>query len=112
MATASLSGLEAMRLPDLLVLIKQTAECLRSRRVLDPSAIMIPDDVMEAKILYARARAWIVGETQRRAEPKWRRLGDVEAAFFALYDALRSQISPYSSGTRRTQLPLATLSSF
>jgi hypothetical protein len=90
MATASLCALEVLRLPDLLVLVKRTAESARSRRVLDPSAIMIPDEVMEAKILYARVRARIVGETQRRAEPKWRRLGDVEAAFFALNDALRS----------------------
>jgi hypothetical protein len=92
MAIATLSGLEVLRLPDLLVLVKQTAECARSRRVLDPRAIMIPDEVTEAKILYARARAWIVGESQRRAEPKWQRLGDLEAAFFALYDGLRSQI--------------------
>jgi hypothetical protein len=97
MVTLSLSSLEVLRLPDLLVLVKRTAECARSRRVLDPSARMIPDEVIEAKILYARARAWIVGETQRRAEPKWRGLGDLEAAFFALYDALRSQIRPHSS---------------
>jgi hypothetical protein len=94
MATASLSGLEVLRLPDLLILVRQTAESARSRRVLDPRARMIPDEVMEAKILYARARTWIAGETQRRAEPKWRRPGEVEAAFFALYDALRSQIRP------------------
>jgi hypothetical protein len=99
MATASLSGLEVLRLPDLLVLVKQTAERARSRRVLDSSAIMIPDELTKAKILFARARAWIEGETQRRAEPKWRGLGDVEAAFFALYDALRSQIRPHSSRT-------------
>jgi len=108
MATATLSGLEVLRLPDLLVLVKQTAERARSRRVLDPSAVMIPDEVMEAKILYARARAWIVGETQRRVEPRWRGLGDVEATFFALYDVLRSQISPYSSRTRSTQRPPAS----
>ena len=92
MATASLNDLTVLRLPDLLVLIKRTAECARSRRVLDPRAAMVLDEVMEAKVLYARARAWLLGESPRRAEPKWRRPGDMEAAFFALYDALRSQL--------------------
>ena len=96
MATASIGGLEGLRLPDLLVLIKQTAECARSRRVLDPRAAIEADEVVQAKVLYTRARVWLLGESPRRAEPKWRRLGDVEAAFFALYDALRSQIrSPH-----------------
>ena len=93
MAIASLSGLEeVLRLPDLLLLVKQTAECARNRRVLNPRAVMVPDELLNAKILYARARAWALGKPQWRAEPKWRRPGDVEAAFFALYDALRSQI--------------------
>ena len=92
MATASIGDLEGLRLPDLLVLIKQTAECARSRRVLDPRAAVVPDEVLQAKVLYTRARAWLLGESPRRVEPKWRRPGDVEAAFFALYDALRSQI--------------------
>ena len=93
MATASLSGLEGSRLSDLLLLVKQTAECARNRRVLNPSAAMGQDEVMEAKVLYERARAWPQGKPQWRAEPKWRRPGDVEGAFFALYDALRSQIT-------------------
>jgi hypothetical protein len=53
---------------------------------------MVPDEVKEAEILYARARAWPLEEPLRRAEPKWRKPGDVEAAFFALYDALRSKM--------------------
>jgi hypothetical protein len=93
MATAPIGGLEGMRLPDLLVLIKQTAEWARNRRVLDPRAAIVPDEILQAKVLYTRARAWLLGESPRRAEPKWRRLGEVEAAFFALYDALRSQIT-------------------
>jgi hypothetical protein len=92
MATASIGGLDGLRLPDLLVLVKQTAERARNCRVLNPRAAMVPDEVLEAKVLYARARAWPLGEPQRRAEPKWRRPGDVEASFFALYDALRSHI--------------------
>ena len=92
MAAAATGGLEALRLPDLLVLIKQTAECARSRRVLDPRATIVSDEILQAKVLFTRARAWLLGVGPRRAEPKWRRLGDVEAAFFALYDALRSQI--------------------
>ena len=91
MATASIGGQEGLRLPDLLVLIKHTAECARNRRVLDPRAAIVPDEVLEAKVLYTRARAWLLGESPRRAEPNWRKLGQVEAAFFALYDALRSQ---------------------
>lgn len=92
MATAHIGGLEGLRLPDLLVLIKQTAECARSRRVLDPRAVIEADEILQAKVLYTRARAWLLGVSPRRAEPKWRRPGDMEAAFFALYDALRSQI--------------------
>ena len=92
MAAAAIGGLEASRLPDLLVLIKQTAECARSRRVLDPRATIVSEEILQAKVLFTRARVWLLGVSPRRAEPKWRRLGDVEAAFFALYDALRSQI--------------------
>jgi hypothetical protein len=92
MATTSLRGLEVLRLPELLVLIKRTAEWARNRRVLNPREAMVPDEVKEAKVLYARARAWQLGEPLRRAEPKWRKPGDVEAAFFALYDALRSRM--------------------
>ena len=96
MAMSSLNSLEVLHFPDLLVLVKQMAESARNRRVLDPRAAMVPDYVQEAKALHARARAWLLGQPQRRAEPKWRRPGDVEAAFFALYDALRSQIrSPH-----------------
>ena len=102
MATASLSGLEGSCLPDLLLLVKQTAECARTRRVLDPSAPMVPDEVLEAKVLYAQARAWPLGKPQLRAEPKWRRPGDVEAAFFALYDALRTQIRSSLDASMRT----------
>jgi hypothetical protein len=90
--TASLSGLEGFGLPELLVLIKRTAEWARNRRVLNPREAMVPDEVKEAKVLYARARAWPLGEPLRRAEPKWQKPGDVEAAFFALYDALRSKM--------------------
>ena len=106
MATASLSGLEVLRLPDLLVLIKQTAERARSRHVLDPSAVMIPDEIMETKILYARARAWLLGMSPQRAEPRWRRPGDMEAAFFALYDALRSQIRPPFVANAKNSTPI------
>ena len=93
MATAYLSGLEVLHLPDLLVLVKLTADRARNLRVHNSCAAMVPDEVAKAKVLYARARAWLLGETQRRGEPKWREPGDVEAAFFALYDALRSQTS-------------------
>jgi hypothetical protein len=92
MATTSLRGLEVLRLPELLVLIKRTAEWARNRRVLNPREAMVPDEVKEAKVLYARARAWPLEEPLRRAEPQWRKPGDVEAAFFALYDALRSSM--------------------
>jgi hypothetical protein len=92
MATTSRSGLEVLRLPELLVLIKRTAEWARNRRVLNPREAMVPGEVKDAEILYARARAWPLGERQRRAEPKWRKPGDVEAAFFALYDTLRSRV--------------------
>jgi len=92
MATTSRSGVEVLRLPELLGLIKRTAEGARNRRVLNPRQAMVPDEVKDAEILYARARAWPLGEALRRAEPKWRKPGDVEASFFALYDALRSRI--------------------
>jgi hypothetical protein len=92
LATASLSGLEVLRLPELLVLIKRTAEWARNRRVINPREAMVPDEVQEAKVLYARARAWPLEAPQRRAEPKWRKPGDVEAAFFALYEGLRSKM--------------------
>jgi hypothetical protein len=91
MASTSLRGLEVLCLPELLVLIKRTAEWARNRRVLNPREAMVADEVMEAKVLYAQARAWPLGEPLRRAEPKWQKPGDVEAAFFALYDALRSK---------------------
>jgi hypothetical protein len=90
MATASISGMDGVDLQDLLVLVKQTAERARKCRVLNPQAAMVPDELIEAKVLYARATAWPMGEPQRRAEPKWRKPGDVEAAFFVLFDALRS----------------------
>jgi hypothetical protein len=92
MTTVSPSGLEVLRLPELLVLIKRTAEWARNNRVLNPREAIVPAELQEAKVLYARARAWPLGEPQRRAEPKWRKSGDVEAAFFALYDALRSRM--------------------
>lgn len=90
MATASRSGLQALRLPDLLALIKRTAERARNLRVQNPCEAMVPDEVQQAKTLYAQARAWPLNEALQRAEPKWRKPGDVEAAFFALYDGLRS----------------------
>jgi len=93
MATASPGGLEGLRLADLLVLVKQTAEQARNLRVHNPCAAMVPEEVLKATVLYARARVWLLGKSYRRAEPKWRRPGDIEAAFFALYDALGSQIS-------------------
>jgi hypothetical protein len=92
MATASPSGLEVLRLPELLVLVRRTADWARNRRVLNPREAIVPDEVQEAKVLYARARAWPLGEPQRRAEPKWQKPGDIEATFFALYDALRSKM--------------------
>ncbi len=92
MATAPIGGLESLRLPDLLVLVRQTAEWARNRRVLDPRAAIVPDEILQAKILYTRARAWLLGTSPRRVEPRWRRPGDMEAAFFALYEALRSQL--------------------
>jgi hypothetical protein len=54
MATTSLRGLEVLRLPELLVLIKRTAEWARNRRVLNPREAMVPDEVKEAEVLYAR----------------------------------------------------------
>ena len=99
MAAASISGVDGVGLQDLLVLVKQTAERARKCRVLNPQAAMVPNEVMEAKVLCARARAWPLREPQRRAEPKWRRPGDVEATFFVLLDALRSyaKSGPHSS---------------
>ena len=94
MATSSLSSLGGLFFADLLVLVKQTAEQARTLRVHNPCAAMAPEEVLKATVLYAKARGWLVGENHRRAEPKWRSPGDVEAAFFALYDALRSQIRP------------------
>ena len=76
MATTSLSGLEVLRLPELLVLIKRTAEWARNLRVLNPSETMVADEVKEAKVLYARARAWPLGEPLQRAEPKWQKPGE------------------------------------
>jgi hypothetical protein len=93
MTTTSIGSLDGLGLHDLLLLVKQTAERARNSRVLNPRAAMVPDELMEAKVLCARARAWPLGEPQRRAEPRWRRPGDVEATFFALYDALRFHIS-------------------
>ena len=96
MATTTLSGLPVLRLPDLLVLIKRTAERARNLRLQNLAAAMIPDEVQQAKELFARARAWPLHEPLLRAEPKWRKPGDVEAAFFALYDALRSQMRAWT----------------
>lgn len=90
--TTSLSGLEGLRLPDLLVLIKQMAERARNRRLLSPRAAMDRDEILEATLLYKRAKAWLLGEPHARVEPKWRKPGDVEAAFFALYEALRAHV--------------------
>lgn len=112
MATASISGLDGLGLQDLLVLVKQTAERARNCRVLNPQAAMAPDEVMEAKVLYTRARAWPLREPQRRAEPKWRRPGDVEATFFALYDALRSHIRSTFAVKDKNSAPTTTISSF
>jgi hypothetical protein len=112
MATASISGLDDLGLQDLLVLVKQTAERARNSRVLDPQAAMAPDEVMEAKFLYTRARAWPLREPQRRAEPKWRTPGDVEATFFALYDALRSHIRSAFVVKEKNSAPTSAISSF
>jgi hypothetical protein len=51
MATTSLGGFKVLRLPELLVLIKGTAEWARNRRVLNPREAMVPDEVKEAKVL-------------------------------------------------------------
>jgi hypothetical protein len=61
MATTSRSGLELLRLSELLVLIKRTAERARDRRVLNPREAMVPDEVKNAEVLYARASAWPLG---------------------------------------------------
>jgi hypothetical protein len=111
MATTSLRALEVLRLPELLVLIKRTAEWARNRRVLNPREAMVPDEVKEAKVLYARARAWPLREPLRRAEPKWQKPGDVEAAFFALYDALRSKTRVVSVNEKHPS-PISTISHF
>lgn len=105
MATTSLRGLEVLRLPELLVLIKRTAEWAGNRRVLNPREAMVPDEVKEAKVLYARARAWPLREPLRRAEPKWQKPGDVEAAFFGLYDALRSKMRVLARREREASNP-------
>jgi hypothetical protein len=105
MATTTLRGLEVLRLPELLVLIKRTAEWARNRRALNPREAMVPDEVKEAKVLYARARAWPLREPLRRAEPKWQKPGDVEAAFFALYDALRAKTSGRTRSEREGSNP-------
>jgi hypothetical protein len=107
MATTSRSGGEVLRLPELLGLIKRTAEGARNRRVLNPREAMVPDEVKDAEILYARARAWPSGEALRRGEPKWRKPGDVEAAFFALYDALRSRMSVRTRREREEPNPVS-----
>lgn len=112
MAAASISGLDGVGLQDLLVLVKQTAERARNYRVLNPQTAMAPDEVTEATVLYARARAWPLREPQRRAEPKWRRPGDVEAAFFALYDALRFHISSAFVVNDKNPAPTSTISNF
>jgi hypothetical protein len=112
MATASISGLDGLGLEDLLVLVKQTAERARKCRVLNPQAPMVPDEVMEAKVLYVRARAWPLGEPQRRAEPKWRRPGDVEATFFVLFDALRSYARSAFVVNERNPAPTSAISVF
>jgi len=110
MATASINGLDGVGLQDLLVLIKQTAERARKCRVLNPRAVMVPDEVIEAKVLYAQARAWPLGEPQWRAEPKWRRPGDVEATFFVLFDALRSYARSAFIVSEKNPAPTSTIS--
>jgi hypothetical protein len=72
---------------------------------------MVADEVKEAKVLYARARAWPLGEPLRRAEPKWQKPGDVEAAFFALYDALRSRTRVLAVNEKHPT-PISTISHF
>jgi hypothetical protein len=42
MATVSVGGVEGLRLPDLTVLVKQTAEHARNCRVLNLRAAMVP----------------------------------------------------------------------
>jgi hypothetical protein len=112
MATTSISGLDGVGLQDLLVLVKQTAERARKCRMLNPQAVMIPDELIEAKVLYARARAWPLGEPQRRAEPKWRRPGDVEATFFVLFDALRSHVGSAFVVNVKNPAPTSNISNF
>ncbi len=112
MATASISDLDGVGLQDLLVLVKQTAERARKCRVRNPQAAMVADEVMEAKVLYARARAWLLGEPQRRAEPKWRRPGDVEATFFVLFDALRPYAKYAFTVNQKNPATNSTISNF
>jgi hypothetical protein len=50
-----------------------------------------------------------LGQRLRRAEPKWQKPGDVEAAFFVLHDALRSKRWVRS---RRERTPISTISHF
>jgi len=82
MATTSRSGLEVLRLPELLVLIQRTAEWARNRPVLNPREAMV----------VCASEGSAIGRALRRVEPKWRKPGDVEADFFALYDASRSKV--------------------
>lgn len=112
MATASISSLDGLGLQDLLVLVKQTAESARKCRVLNPQAAMVPDEVMEAKVLYARARAWPLQEPQLRAEPQWRKPGDMEATFFVLFDALRSYARSAFIVRQENPAPTTTLPNF
>jgi len=97
-------------LQDLLALVKQTAERARNWRLCNPRAAMVPDELMEARILCARARAWPLEAPPRRAEPKWTRPGDVEATFFALYDALRFHISSAFVVNDKNPSPADTIS--
>lgn len=112
MATASISGMDGVGLQDLLVLVKQTAERARKCRLFNPQAAMVLDEVIEAKVLYARARAWPKGEPQRRAEPKWQRPGDVEATFFVLFDALRSYARSAFVVNEKNPATTSTISNF
>jgi len=112
MATASISGMDGVGLQDLLVLVKQTAERARKSRVLNPQAAIVPDEVMEAKVLYARARAWPLQEPQQRAEPQWRKPGDMEATFFVLFDTLRSYARSAFIVRRENPAPTTTLPNF
>jgi hypothetical protein len=112
-AAASLSGLEVLRLPELLVLIKRTADWARNCRVLNPREAMVPDEVQEEKVLYARARAWPMGAPQLRAEPKWQKPGDVEAAFFALVRCITLEdAGPHSRLNEKNPTPVSKPNKF